>query len=331
MPIITGRENVLAVYEEAAKRGWVVPCMCSENLTTTEAILTAAEEFALEKGYERVPVTVAITNQYDHRSQSVFYTHTRRWDIGLKLFRESIRILAPVFPHVDILIHLDHAQHDTDAGMLESDLSMYSSVMYDASSLPMEENIRKTRAYVQRKGHELLIEGACDEIVDATGEARCEITDAEKCARYKAETGVDVVVANLGTEHRASGQDLHYYSDAAKAIKAKIGPRICLHGTSSVSNDQIGKLFEDGICKVNIWTAMERDASPALTEWTVKNAAKCGGPKVEQKLIDEGFLTESSKTGDKSSLQHFTTTARQEIIFTEMKKIVRGYLDLWYC
>lgn len=331
MPIITGRENVLAVYEEAAKKGWVIPCMCSENLTTTEAILTAASEFAAEKGYDRVPITLAITNQYDHRSQSVFYTNTKRWNIGLQLFRKDIEILSQVFPNVDILIHLDHAQHDTDAEMLESDLSMYSSVMYDASALPMEENIKKTKAYVQRKGHELLIEGACDEIVDATGEARCEITDAEKCARYKEETGVDVVVANLGTEHRASGQDLHYYADAARAIKAKIGPRICLHGTSSVSNDQIKKLFDDGICKVNIWTALERDASPALTEWTVKNAAKCGGPKMEQKLIEEGYLTESSKTGDKASLQYFTTTARQEIIFKEMKKIARGYLDLWYC
>ncbi len=331
MPIITGRKNVLAVYEEAAKRGWVIPCICSENLTTTEAILTAASEFAKEKGYDRIPVTLAITNQYDHRSQSVFYTNTRRWDIGLKLFRSDLEIVSEVFPNVDILIHLDHAQHDTDAEMLESDLSIYSSVMYDASSLPMEENIAKTRAYVERKGHELLIEGACDEIVDATGEARCEITDADKCERYMKETGVDVVVANLGTEHRASGQNLHYYSDAAKAIKAKIGPRICLHGTSSVSNDQIKKLFDDGICKVNIWTAMERDSSPALTEWTVRNVAKCAGAELEQKLIDEGILTSDSKKGDNASLQHFTTTARQEIIFEEMKKIVRGYLDLWYC
>ena len=330
MPIITGRENVLAVYEEAAKRGWVIPCLCSENLTTTEAILTAASEFATEKGYDRIPITLAITNQYDHRSQSVYYTSTRRWDIGLKLFRASIEILAEAFPNVDIMIHLDHAQHDTDAELLESDLSMYSSVMYDASTLPMEENIAKTKAYVQRKGNELLIEGACDEIVDATGEARCEITSAEKCEYYMKETGVDVVVANLGTEHRASGQDLHYYYDAARASKAKIGPRICLHGTSSVSNDQIGKLFEDGICKVNIWTALERDASPALTEWVVKNAAKVGGPKMEQKLIEEGYLTASSKTGNKASLQHFTTAARQEIIFEEMKKIARGYLDLWY-
>lgn len=71
------------------------------------------------------------------------------------------------------------------------------------------------------------------------------------------------------------------------------------------------------------------DASPALTEWTVKNEAKCGGPKTEQKLIDEGYLTASSKIGDKTSLQYFTTTARQKIICGEMKKIVRGCRDLW--
>lgn len=330
MPVITGRENVLAVYEEAARRGWVIPCMCSENLTTTEAILSAANAFAEEKGYDRVPVTLAITNQYDHRNQSIFYTHTRRWDIGLKLFRSSIDILAEAFPKVDILIHLDHAQYDTDAELLESDLSIYSSVMYDASALPMEENIRRTRDFMTRKGHQLLVEGACDEIVDATGQARCEITDADKCARYMKETGVDVVVANLGTEHRASGQDLHYYGDAARAICQKIGPRICLHGTSSVSNDQIGKLFEDGICKVNIWTALERDASPALAEFMVKNVAKCAGPKMEQKLIDEGYLTEKSKTGERSHLDYFTTTARHAVIFEEMKRIARGYFDLWY-
>ena len=85
----------------------------------------------------------------------------------------------------------------------------------------------------------------------------------------------------------------------------RIGNRICLHGTSSVSNDQIKKLFDDGICKVNIWTALERDASPALTE--------------------------SSKTAEKASLQHFTTTARQEIVFDKMKCIARGYFNLWYC
>ena len=49
MPIITGRKNVLAIYEEAAKRGWVIPCLCSENLTTTEAIFNEMKR--ITRGY----------------------------------------------------------------------------------------------------------------------------------------------------------------------------------------------------------------------------------------------------------------------------------------
>ena len=330
MPIITGRDNVLAVYAEAAARGWVIPCFCTENLTTTEAILTAADEFAAERGLAHVPVTLAITNQYGHRSQSVNYTCTRKWDVGLKLFYADAKIVSEEFPNVDLLLHLDHAQYDSDAGLLESDLSGYSSVMYDASALPLEENIARTRAFVEKKGSEIVIEGACDEIVDATGADRCEITDAAKCADYMARTGADMVVANLGTEHRASGKTLHYYADAANAIREKIGHRIVLHGTSSVTNEQVKNLFADGICKVNIWTALERDSSPALTEFMVRNAAKAGGPETEARLVEAGYLTKEKQTGEAASLSAFTTTARQEIIFREMKRIVRSYLELWY-
>lgn len=330
MPIITGRKNVLAIYEEAAKRKWVLPCLCSENQTTTEAILTAAEEFALDNHYDRIPVIVAITNQYDHRTQSTYYSNVRRWDIGLELFRNDIEILSKNFPHVDVLIHLDHCQHDQDAELLDSNLSMYSSVMYDASNLPLEENIRKTRAYVERKGDEIVIEGACDEIVDATGGEHNDITTADKCEDYLKRTGVDIVVANLGTEHRASGKNLHYYADAANAIRERIGHKICLHGTSSVSNDQIQHLYGDGVCKVNIWTAIERDSAPALLEFMVKNAAKCGGPAMEKKLVEQGYLTKEHQTGEDTSLQYFTSTARQNVIFESMKKIVRSYFDMWY-
>lgn len=330
MAIITGRRNVLEVYRHASAKGWVIPCFCTENLTTTEAVIAAAAEYAHAHGLERIPVTLAITNQYDHRTQSAFYTHTRRWDVGLKLFYEDARIISEAYPEVDLMLHLDHAQYDSDAGLLDSDLSQYSSVMFDASALPLEENIRRTASFVEKKGDEIMIEGACDEIVDATGEAHNDITDASRCEDYFRRTGVDLVVANLGTEHRASGKALHYRGDAARAIRERIGPRICLHGTSSVSNDEIGTLFADGIAKVNIWTALERDSSPALVEWMVRNLAACGGPDLERRLIAEGLVSPSARKGCSASLSCFTTTARQEIIYKAMKDIVSGYLDLWY-
>ncbi len=333
MPIISERKKVLNVYQEAAKKGWVIPCLCTENLTTTEAIISAASEFAKDNHLSRVPVTLAITVQYEHRSQSRNYTHSRNWETGLKLFQADAEVLMRKggdYENVDLLLHLDHVQHDLDADLCESDLSGFSTIMYDASNLPLEENIAKTRAFVEKKGQEIMIEGACDEIVDAGGEAHNDITTADKCADYMKRTGVDMVVANLGTEHRASGKDLQYHGEAARAIKELIGPRIVLHGTSSVSNEQVRKLFDDGVCKVNIWTALERDASPELLEFLVRNASKAAGPEMVEKLRQEGYLTEKCATGEKEALTTFTTVARQDVIFQVMKKMVREYLDMWY-
>ena len=333
MPIITERNDVLRIYEEAAGRGWVIPCLCTENLTTTEAILTAASEFGRDHGIAHVPVTLAITNQYAHRSQSVNYSHTKHWKTGLALFRADAEVLMreeKAFENVDLLLHLDHMQYDTDAELAAGDLSGYATVMYDASAAPLEENIRLTRAFVEKKGREVVIEGACDEIKDAGGDTHNDITTPEKCADYMERTGVDLVVANLGTEHRASGKDLKYHDDAARAIKEKIGPRIVLHGTSSVTNEQVKNLFADGVCKANIWTALERDSTPEMVDFLVRNISKAAGPKKVDELAADGYLTEKCVTGEKESLQAFTTVARQQVVFEKMKAIVREYLELWY-
>ena len=63
------------------------------------------------------------------------YTHTGDWKTGLQLFRDDIVALAgpgAKYEDVDVLIHLDHVQFDDDIELLESDLSGYSSIMYDA-------------------------------------------------------------------------------------------------------------------------------------------------------------------------------------------------------
>ncbi len=331
--IITKRDEVLALYRAAAARNWVIPCFCTENLTTTEAILSAAQDYAVENGHDRLPITLAITVQYDHRSQSRNYTHTRNWKTGLALFLADSRTLLAAdgpFPNLDVILHLDHIQHDDDLELLESDLSAYSSIMYDASSLPFEENIRKTAEFVSRMGDKIVIEGACDEIFDATGETHNALTTPEKALRYKNETGVDLMVANLGTEHRASGQVLHYYDDVAREIKQLVGTCLVLHGLSSVSLDQLRAIYKDGICKVNIWTMLERDSSPALLTAMLEHAEAVAGPGTVKALAEKGLLPSSASAGNPPSLAFFTTVWRQDIIFSEMKKLVRGFLELWY-
>jgi len=332
MPLIIERSEVLNIYTEAALNKWVIPCFCSENLTTTEAILEAVKEYGELTGHPDLPVTIAITNNYSHRSQSVNYTHTRNWEVGLRLFIEELKVLtSDCSPYKDlrVMLHLDHIQHDIDSELLDWDMKQFSSIMYDASNLSLDENIRLTRKFVERCGHEIVIEGACDEIIDF-GSGGNELTTPENAERYISQTDCDFIVANLGTEHRATASELHYFGDMAREIKSKIGAKIVLHGASSVGSEQIVKLFDDGICKVNIWTILERDSTNKLFEELVINASKVIGSQQVDRLKSKGLLGDQVISDGKKSIDFYTNLYRQSIIFEEMKKIVNSYLSIWY-
>lgn len=333
MPLILERAKVLEVYEKAGEKRWVIPTFNAENLTTIEAILSATLEYSRKIDQPHLPVTIGITNQYSHRSQSVCYTHTRLWNIGLNLFLADLEVLTgqgSPFEKLNVMIHLDHAQWDTDKPLLEWDMNRFSMIMFDASSLPFEENIKLTSEFVQGNRRKIVIEGACDEIVDATGEVRSNLTTPEQALQYLKQTKVDFIVANLGTEHRASAADLKYHGDLARKISQLTGTRLVLHGTSSVGNDQIKNLFSDGIAKVNIWTILERNSSPVLFEDMVRNASKIMGKEKTETMIESGLLGRNVEGSGKASLSHYTTVYRQDIVFNEMKKIVLDYLHLWY-
>ncbi len=333
MPLILERNNVLDVYAKAAAKKWVIPTFCTENLTTTEAILAAAKDYADRIGMRDLPVTIAITNQYSHRSQSVNYTHTKKWDIGLKLFMADVEVLTSKgspYEGLSVMTHLDHTQWDADAELLEWDMGKFSMIMYDASSLPLEQNIEKTARFTAAQGRNIVIEGACDEIVDATGDKRTELTTPEKADDYLRRTGVDYIVANLGTEHRASAAELKYHGDMARAISRITGAKLVLHGTSSVSNEQVRNLFGDGIAKVNIWTTLERDSSPVLFEDMLKNAAKIVGSDAVKAMQRHGLLGAGIRAEGKASIDCYTTLYRQDIVFNKMKEIAGNYFNLWY-
>ena len=135
MPLITDKYEVLNIYSEAAQRKWVIPCICTENLTTTEAILGAVKDYGEKIAVHNLPVTIAITNCYLHRSQSINYTHTRNWEVGLRLFIEDLKVLTSSFsPYKDlrVMLHLDHIQYDIDSDLLGWDMKQFSSIMFDA-------------------------------------------------------------------------------------------------------------------------------------------------------------------------------------------------------
>ena len=332
MPLIVEKSEVLTIYAEAAQRKWVIPCFCTENLTTTEAILDSVKVYGEKLGILNLPVTIAITNLYSHRSQSINYTHTQNWEVGLRVFIEDLKVLTSNFsPYKDlrVMLHLDHIQHDIDHELLGWDMKQFSSIMYDASNLSLDENIASTHRFVEQYGKDIVIEGACDEIIDF-GSGGNELTSPDNAEKYLNQTGCDFIVANLGTEHRANASELYYHGDIARQIKSKIGNRIVLHGASSVGSDQIQKLFDDGVCKVNIWTILERDSTDKLFMQLVSNSSKVVGNSLVKEMQSEGLLGSGIDAKSKKSIDYYTTLYRQSIIFEEMKKIVTRYLSIWY-
>ncbi|CAN5501399.1 class II fructose-1,6-bisphosphate aldolase [soil metagenome] len=329
MPLVTERSAVLKIFAEAKANGWVIPAFGTENLTTTEAVLAAAREQGEAQDCPDMPVMLAVTNHYPERTQTAYYTHTRDCDIGMELFLADLAVLTgkhSPFGRLRVMVHLDHIQHDLDAGLWSGDLGRFSSIMFDASTLPFEENIRATRAFVADRKNDIVIEGACDYV----GGKDSALTEVEEADRFANETGVDWVVANLGTEHRAGVSELRYARERAVEISARIGHRLVLHGTSSVAREQLPHLFADGIAKVNLWTALERDASAPLLREMALHAAKVGGPATAAEMVAAGLLGPNADTRSQAAITHFTSAWRQQVVFESMKRIVKGYLEAWY-
>lgn len=333
MPLVLDRRQVLDIFSEARDRKWVLPAFNAENLTTIEAILQAVKDRGKNIGIENLPIIIGITNNYTSRPQTVYYSHTRRWDIGLGLFLSDVSLLSSSpspFAKLRVMIHLDHIQWDKDKELLDSDMNSFSSIMFDASNLPFENNIKKTAAFVKKNKDKIVIEGACDAISESVKDGSGNLATPDIAERYFRETGIDIIVANLGTEHRSHSSLLQYRGDLAQKIAERIGPHLCLHGTSSVLKEKLTGLFEQGICKVNIWTALERDSSPALFQDMIINAAKIVGYDKAKKLLSEKLLGEKTDHKSGLSIDYFTTTYRQDIIFRKMVEIITEYLQKWY-
>jgi fructose/tagatose bisphosphate aldolase len=324
MPIICQRQETLSIFQEARRRNWVIPAFGTENLTTTEAVLSAAQDHARRIGFSLMPVMLAFTNCYPGRRQTPHYTHSRDWRTGLELLLADVSVLARCrFPDLRILLHLDHIQHDVDRDLWSGDLGRFSSIMFDASTLPLDENIRETRAFVVKCGRGIVVEGACDEVASGDG----NITRVEDAVRYVRETGVDWVVPHLGTEHRAGSSRLRYAREQARAMSAALGPKLVLHGASSLSPEEWKFLAQDGIAKVNLWTALERDSSPVLLRKMLEAAGAVAGAVEAEKLHAEGLLGPNAGVKQNADIGRFTTAWRQQVVFEHMRQMVSDCLE----
>jgi fructose/tagatose bisphosphate aldolase len=196
--------------------------------------------------------------------------------VGLRAVMDYCRLLCdgPDAPYneVDVLPHLDHADPIKDKRELTQELDCFCSVMFDAQKYSYEENIQLTKEYVKAYGDKVLVEGAVEALsVGSQKKAHQNDDYVRKAIDYVKSTGVDFLVADLGTEQQSADTKAKYLKHRAQELTRGLGrPMLVLHGTSSLSNEDIGGFSEDGIVRVNMWTRIVREAGQYAARQLIK-------------------------------------------------------------
>ena len=176
---------------------------------------------------------------------------------------------------VPVALHVDHGKYSEALDAIENG---FSSVMFDGSSLPIEENIEKTKEVVMlahAKG--ISVEA---EVGGIGGEedgriSRGECADPKQC-RMIADLGIDFLAAGIGNIHGkypADWEGLHF--DVLSAIKAQIGDLpLVLHGGSMIPEDQIREAIKRGVAKINVNTECQIAFTEATRKYFEENRDK---------------------------------------------------------
>lgn len=178
---------------------------------------------------------------------------------------------------VPVTLHLDHCPDR--AVITECLRAGWNSVLFDASQLPVEENLRQTIEVVREaRGYGAHVEGEIESITgieDGVGsDAESARQSLEVSLDFIRRTGVDVFAPAIGNAHgvyrRAPVLDFQRVSDIVAAEPIPIA----LHGGSGMSDDQFHDLIARGCAKVNISTALKMTyMQSTLRELTAAEAA----------------------------------------------------------
>lgn len=207
------------------------------NLEWTKSILAVAQEL-------NSPVILGVSE-----GAGKYMTGYKTVAAMVKAMIEEMGITVPV------ALHLDHGSYEGCKKCIEAG---FSSIMFDGSHLPIEENIEKTKELV-KLAHEngMSIEaevgsigGEEDGVIGAG-----EFADPEECKKI-ADLGVDFLAAGIGNIHGkypANWPGLNF--DVLAKVQEKTGTLpLVLHGGTGIPADMIKKAITLGVSKINVNT-----------------------------------------------------------------------------
>ncbi len=256
------------------------------NLEWTKAILLTAQE-------NNSPVILGVSE-----GAGKYMTGMKTVTAMVKAMVEDLKITVPV------ALHLDHGSYDGAYGCIEAG---FSSIMFDGSHYPIEENIAKTKELVDvchSKGISIEAEvgsigGEEDGVVGAG-----EVADPAEC-KMIADLGVDFLAAGIGNIHGKYPENWKGLDfDALAKIKEQIGDLpLVLHGGTGIPADMIKKAISLGVAKINVNTECQLYFQEATRKYIEAGKDLEGKGFDPRKLLAPGF--EAIKTIVKEKMELF--------------------------
>jgi len=228
---------VTELLQRADREGYAVGAFNANNMEIVQAIIAAAEK-------ELAPVIMQASQG------AIKYA-------GLEFITGMVKIAADA-ARVPVALHLDHGT-DFDQ-VVKCIRSGFTSVMYDGSKLPLEENIAITNKVleitrpigVSVEAELGKIGGTEDDIHVSDREAM--YTDPEEARYFVEKTGVESLAIAIGTAHGQYKGEPQLDFARLEKIKKLVKIPIVLHGSSGVPDEAVRRAISLGVCKVNIDT-----------------------------------------------------------------------------
>ena len=259
------------MLEKAREGKYAVGQFNINNLEWTKSVLLTAEEL-------KSPVILGVSE-----GAGKYMTGFKTVAAMVEAMMEELNITVPV------ALHLDHGTYD---GCYKCIKAGFSSIMFDGSHYPIEENIEKTKELVKvahAMGLSLEAEvgsiGGEEDGVVGLGEC----ADPQECKAI-ADLGIDFLAAGIGNIHGKYPENwpgLRF--DVLEQVKAAVGDMpLVLHGGTGIPEDMIKKAISLGVAKINVNTEGQLSFAAATREYIEAGKDQKGKGFDPRKLLAPG-------------------------------------------
>ena len=259
------------MLEKAREGKYAVGQFNINNLEWTKSVLLTAEEL-------KSPVILGVSE-----GAGKYMTGFKTVAAMVEAMMEELNITVPV------ALHLDHGSYE---GCYKCIKAGFTSIMFDGSHYPIEENIEKTKELVKiahNMGLSLEAEvgsiGGEEDGVVGLGEC----ADPNECKAI-ADLGIDFLAAGIGNIHGKYPENwpgLRF--DVLENVKAAVGDMpLVLHGGTGIPEDMIKKAISLGVAKINVNTECQLTFAAATREYIEAGKDQSGKGFDPRKLLAPG-------------------------------------------